>query len=221
MPTEAEISAEAIPEAVRSGVLTRKAARREVLSRYVALAGPVSAGRVVERYSFSPAWVERRLTEMERAGTLVRGAFGQDRTVAHWCSRRLLEQARRRELAQARKAIEAVSIADYARFMQRWQHLAPSDRLTGAEGTALVMDQLLGLARPAEAWDREYLPARVRDYDPASLGALASGGRLVWAAERATTARSTRPRKSPRSKTSSSTSPRTVRRCRRGRCPRR
>ena len=179
---ESKRATEVVPDALRGAALTRGAARREVLQRFVALAGPVSVEEVRERYDFSAAWVERRLTEWERKGMLVRGVFGGDRAVARWCSRRLLEQARRRELAQARKQIEAVGLDAFARFLQRWQHLVPEERLNGADGAAAVMGQLYGLARPAEGWERDYLPSRVTDYDEGHLTMLAASGELVWAA---------------------------------------
>ncbi|MEO7966748.1 MAG: hypothetical protein ABIT38_22850, partial [Gemmatimonadaceae bacterium] len=174
---------DAIPAPLRAVVLPDKAARREVLARYIALAGPTSVDDVVARYAFDPNWVERRLTEWERSGTLVRGVFGGDRSAIRWCTRRLLEQARRRELALARKAIAAVSIDDFARFLQRWQHLADDSRLSGSNAAATVMEQLQGLARPAAAWERDYLPARIVDYTPAAFDALAASGGVVWAAE--------------------------------------
>ena len=174
---------EVIPEALRTAALTERAARREVLARWLALAGPVSVDDVRARYAFPARWVERRLEEWERGAVLVRGTFGAERAVTRWTSRRLLEQARRRELAQVRKAIEAVGVDAYARFLQRWQHLAPDTRRHGAEGTAEVMRQLSGLARSAEGWERDVLPARVEDYTPEALGRLAAAGTLVWAAE--------------------------------------
>ena len=114
---------------------------------------------------------------------LVRGVFGGDRSVARWTSRRLLERARRRELAQARQQIEAVSLHRFENYLQRWQHLTPSTRLSGSDATAIALAQLYGIARPGEAWERDYLPARVEQYDAGSLGRLAAGGTLVWAAE--------------------------------------
>jgi ATP-dependent Lhr-like helicase len=42
---------------------------------------------------------------------------------------------------------------------------------------------MYGLARPAEGWERDYLPSRVEQYDPNALGRLAASGSLVWAAE--------------------------------------
>ena len=175
-------AADAIPQQLREVVLTQAAARRDVLSRYLALSGPVSTDDITSRYAFDTRWLERRLDEWERAGVLVRGTFGPDRDVVRWMARRPLERARRVELARARKAIEAVQLPAFARFMQRWQHLAADTRLTGADGTATAMTQLHGLARPASAWERDYLPARVTSYEPASLSALAASGALTWAA---------------------------------------
>jgi ATP-dependent Lhr-like helicase len=131
---ESRPAREVVPEALRGAALTRGAARREVLQRFLSLAGPVSVDEVRERYDFNAAWIERRLTEWERKGVLVRGVFGGDRAVARWCSRRLLEQARRRELAEARKQIQAVGLDAFARLLQRWQHLVPEERLNGADG---------------------------------------------------------------------------------------
>ena len=174
---------DAIPEPLRQVVLTPSAARREILSRFLALAGPVSLADISARYAFETDWLQRRLDEWERARVLVRGAFGPERDVVRWTARRPLERARRLELARARKQIAAVPVAVFARFMQRWQHLTPDTRLSGAEGTAAALSQLHGLARPAGAWERDYLPARVEAYEPLSLSALAASGQLVWAAE--------------------------------------
>ncbi len=176
-------AADVIPEQLRSPALTPTAARRELLSRFVALAGPVSVDDVRARYDFPAGWVRRRLEGAEQAGVLVRGVFGGETGTDRWCSRRLLEQARRRELAQARKQIEAVPIQTFAHFLQRWQHLTPDRRASGAEGVAAVLEQLHGVARPAAAWERDYLPARVEGYEPSWLGRLTASGRLVWAAE--------------------------------------
>ncbi|MEP6619561.1 MAG: DEAD/DEAH box helicase [bacterium] len=174
---------EVIPTVLRSAALTNRAAQREILARWIALAGPTAIDDVRARYDFQASWVERRLADWEQKGVLVRGVFGGDRTVTRWCSRRLLEQARRRELAEARKQIEAVSLDSFQRFLQRWQHLTPSTRHTGNDATAAALSQMYGLARPGDAWERDYLPSRVERYDANALGRLASSGMLVWAAE--------------------------------------
>ena len=178
-----------IPAVLREPVLTDRAARREILVRWLSLAGPVSVEDVRARYDFDSAWVERRLGEWEGKRVLVRGVFGGDRAATRWTSRRLLEQARRRELAVARKQIQAVSLDRFQRYLQRWQHLAADTRLAGKDGAAEALKQLYGLARPADGWERDYLPSRVEAYDPASLAGLASSGAVVWAAESATVAK--------------------------------
>ncbi|MEP7002555.1 MAG: helicase-related protein, partial [bacterium] len=174
---------DAVPAVLRDAVLTDRAARREVMARWISLAGPVSVADVRARYDFDERFVVRRLEEWERKAVLVRGVFGGDRSVTRWTSRRLLEQARRRELAQARKQIEAVSLDRFQRYLQRWQHLTPDSRLTGNDATAMALAQMYGLARPADGWERDYLPSRVEQYDADSLGRLAAAGALVWAAD--------------------------------------
>src|SRR6185295_9572542 len=154
-----------VPELLREPALTERAACREILARWTSLAGPISVADVRARYAFGEQWIERRLEEWEQKSVLVRGVFGGDRSVTRWCSRRLLEQARRRELAQARKQIEAVPLDRFARYLQRWQHLTPSTRLTGPDATTQAMAQLYGLARPAEGWERDYMPSRVEQFD--------------------------------------------------------
>ena len=169
-----------VPEAHRRSVLTTIAARRELLVRFVSLAGAFSMDDVLARYNFDRSWVEDRLDEWVRTGRLVRGTFGGDRDTLRWCSRRLLEQARRRELAQARRAIEAVDLSKFSYFVQRWQHVEPSTRLDDDDGTARVLRQMYGLARPADHWERDYLPARLTHYDPDVVSRLLSLGELVW-----------------------------------------
>ena len=145
---EARTVADAIPDALRRPVVTPAAARRELLVRFVSLSGTVSVDDIFARYDFDRAWVEARLDEWTRAGKLVRGTFRGDVATPRWASRRLLEQARRRELAQARKQIEAVDLTRFSHFLQRWQHLDSSTRAGEDDATGSVVRQLYGLARP-------------------------------------------------------------------------
>lgn len=158
----------------------RRSAQREILVRFIGLAGPVSVDDVLARYDFDAAWVQERLDEWTRKGRLVRGTFGGDTATPRWTSRRLLEQARRRELARARKQIEAVDLDRFSRFMQRWQHVDPSAKLAGDDGTLSVARQMYGLARPADQWEREFFPSRVDDYESDTLSRLIAAGEMIW-----------------------------------------
>ncbi len=66
---------EVVPEPFRASMVDPGAARREILSRYVGIAGVVTVREVTRRYGWPKVWVERRLRVWERAGTLVRGRF--------------------------------------------------------------------------------------------------------------------------------------------------
>ena len=176
-------AAAVIPEALRDAALTPRAARREVLARFVALAGPVSSTTCAPATTSPRAGSSGGWTSGSATGVLVRGALRRRSRDTRWCSRRVLEQARRRELAQARKQIEAVPLPDFARFLQRWQHLAPGDAPRGRDGAATRAAQLYGLARPRRRRGSATTCRRASRLRAGVVGALAGGGRLVWAAE--------------------------------------
>jgi ATP-dependent helicase Lhr and Lhr-like helicase len=172
-----------VPEVLRRSAITTPVARREILARYLTQSGPVTSQEVHDRFGWPREWIESRLAEWERTGKLVRGKFRREVQDLEWCSRRVVEIGRRRALAALRKQIEAVELPPFAAFMQRWQHLDERDRLDGAAGTAAAVRQLYGIARPPVAWDRDYLRARVKGYDPATLSEFTATGEPVWAGE--------------------------------------
>ena len=171
-------AASAVPDVLRHPSLTRGAARREILWRYLTLAGPVSVAGIRARYAVGEAWLMTRLEEWERAKRLVRvNSAGSE---PRWVTRPVLEQARRRELAAARRAVEAVELPVLAAFLLRWQHVDDRDRLKGPAGATDALRQLYGLARPADGWWRHYLPARVDGFSDDDLARLGLTGELVW-----------------------------------------
>ena len=174
-------AAEVIPEPMRLAALEPRVARREILARWLSLAGPATVGEVRERYGWPAEWIEQRIAEWEGSGKLVRGRFRRSVDAPEWCARRVVELARRRALAALRKQIQAVDIPSFAAFLQRWQHLDPREHLDGASGVRAIMGQLAGLARAPAAWERDIIPGRLDRYDPAWLTQLASGGAIVWA----------------------------------------
>ena len=174
-----------VPAQFRRATLTRGAARREIVARFLALTGPVTVDDIRARYDVPPDWLEARLAEWTQKGILLRGRFSLPgyESAMRWCSRRLVEQARRRALSMARKQVEAVPMSAFALFMQRWQHLAPGTRLTGFGGVSDVVRQLYGIARPPLAWAAEYIPSRVDEAHSSMLSQLSASGELVWAGE--------------------------------------
>jgi ATP-dependent Lhr-like helicase len=96
-----------------------------------------------------------------------------------WCERGLLARIHRYTVQQLRREIEAVSPADFMRFLLRWQHLGEA-RGEGPEALAGVLLQLEGYTLPAAAWEKDILPARVEMYLGHMLDDLCSAGRFTW-----------------------------------------
>jgi ATP-dependent Lhr-like helicase len=97
-----------------------------------------------------------------------------------WCERRILHRIHRLTLGRLREDIRPVAPAELVRFLLRWQHVQPGTQLQGPEGLLRVIEQLEGLELPAQAWEREVLPRRVADYDPAWLDELCLSGEVAW-----------------------------------------
>ncbi len=173
-------ASDVVPEPLLSATLEQRIARREILARFIALAGPVTAAEIVARYGWPVAWIETRLAEWEQSEKLVRGRFRQVEG-PEWATRKLVEIARRRALAKLRKQIEPVDLSVFAGFLHRWQHVDPRDRLAGVRGLETVLRQLHGAPRPADGWERDYLPSRLARYDPEWLSQLGATGQVVWA----------------------------------------
>ncbi|HKV52640.1 MAG TPA: DEAD/DEAH box helicase [Gemmatimonadaceae bacterium] len=171
----------AVPDAFRHPSLEPRIAQREILARFVSLAGPVTAPEITARYGWSTDWVVAALTDWERAGRLVRGRFRRGVQGSEWCLSGVVERARRRALAALRRQIRAVDLGTFGAFLRRWQHVDPRDRLTGSAGLESALHQLSGLPQPPDRWERDTLPSRLERYEPAWLSQFASSGELMWA----------------------------------------
>src|SRR2546423_8961408 len=145
----------AIPDVLRNAVINASVARREILARFLTQSGPVTVDEIHQRYGWDGQWIESRLAEWERTGKLIREKFRKEVRDLEWCSRRVVEIARRRALAALRKQIEAVELPQFAAFLQRWQHLDERDQLDPLSGAQTAVRQLYGIARPPIAWESE------------------------------------------------------------------
>ena len=76
--------------------------------------------------------------------------------------------------------VDAVPIAEYVRFLTRWQHATPDSRVEGRAGLLEVLEQLQGIEAPAAEWEAQILPARVTGYDARWLDELCLSGEIVW-----------------------------------------
>jgi ATP-dependent Lhr-like helicase len=160
-------------EAVRP----RGRARAEVLVRWLALAGPVTLDDLVARYGVDASAVLALLQQREQAGALVRLLVPPDRDTPRWCARRALESAWRRALGRLRQEVEPVPLATYAAMLPRWQ------QVTGEPAAGRVREilrQLEGCPRPAAAWLRDILPARLGPGATVALTQALGAGHVAW-----------------------------------------
>ena len=135
--------------------------------------------------------VQGALARVELEGNVLRGQFDQRQAAPpigvvppigeiQWCDRRLLARINRRMLDGLRRAIEPATAADYLRFLLKWQHVAPGEKLEGRPGLIQIIGQLQGFEAAAGAWERAILPARVNNYDPSWLDSLCLSGEITW-----------------------------------------
>jgi len=170
-----------------SDVDSAEAALRELVRSRMEGLGPVTATLLSQPLGLTADGVAGALVALEAEGFAMRGQFSEratesslsGQTQEEWCDRRLLARIHRYTLKRLRSEIEPVTIADYQRFLFRWQGLG-KERRQGSEALAAVIDELQGVALPAAAWEREVLPARLRDYSPLLMDDLAVSGRIAW-----------------------------------------
>ena len=186
-----------LPFGAAASVADREDARARLLRGHCEVLGPVTASGLAARCGLRAEDVERGLVQVEAVGHVLRGRFTPPAVATgplptpgapystpgapdEVCDRRLLARIHRYTLDFLRKQIEPVGARDFMRFLLRWQHCAPDARLTGKQGLRAVVERLQGFEAPAVAWERDLLPARLTDYDPAWLDELCLDGTLTW-----------------------------------------
>jgi ATP-dependent Lhr-like helicase len=151
----------------------------EILRGWMESGGPVTVKELGERFTVEPDAIASALLRLETEGQVLRGRF-RGSEGEEWCNRRVLARIHRLTIGQLRREIEPVASADYARFLYRWQHVAPSSRLHGIDGTLQAIRQLEGYEVPAAFWETHILPKRVAGYKPEYLDRLCYSGEVMW-----------------------------------------
>jgi ATP-dependent Lhr-like helicase len=170
-PNIAALPSRSVPE-------SREEAVAEVLRGWLESTGPTTMDELAERFGIDVQRVEIALLRLENEGQLLRGKFRGD--ADEWCNRRVLARIHRRTIGTLRREIEPVTSAQFLRFLHKWQHVAPSSRLYGIDGTLHVIRQLEGYEIPAAAWESQILPTRVANYRREYLDHLCYSGEVMW-----------------------------------------
>ncbi|MHB1170707.1 MAG: Lhr family helicase, partial [Longimicrobiales bacterium] len=159
---------------------TREDAAREIVRSRTEVGGPVTIPGLAAQLALDESTIEAALLALEAEGRVLRGRFTPELDELEWCDRRLLARIHRYTLNRLRAEIRPVSLAEYMRFLFRWQRVDGEHRARGVEGLAAVLEQLDGIEAPAGAWETHLLPARVDRYEPQWLDMLCMSGRVAW-----------------------------------------
>jgi ATP-dependent Lhr-like helicase len=186
-------SALTVPERHRDATWESSDAVREIVRGRLQASGPITPSALAGMLGFARAQVDAALAALEAEGYVLQGSFSPGSTETEWCERGLLARIHRYTLNRLRKEIEAVSGADYLRFLLRWQHATPDSRMEGPEGLAAILEQLEGIEAGAAAWEADVFPVRMEGYDPSWLDQLCISGRITWSRRTPPSARASSP----------------------------
>lgn len=161
---------------------------------WMQIIGPVMVDDVANLLQLSSRDVEIAFLQLESEGGILRGQFSDRVTLSNvvqgiaalevsayeWCERRLLAKIHKLTISGLRQKVEPVTAGAYVRWLASWQHLAPGTQLAGERGLLEVIRQLQGFEIPANAWEREVLARRVRNYSSDMLDNLCMKGSVGW-----------------------------------------
>jgi ATP-dependent Lhr-like helicase len=146
--------------------------------RFARSHGPFNARMFAERYGLGIAVAESLLMRLAEAGRLIEGEFRPGGSDREWVDADVLRRLRSRSLARLRQQVEPVEIDALGRFLISWHGIGSLRR--GTDALLDAIEQLQGAPLTASVLEREILPSRIVDYQPAMLDALMAAGEVVW-----------------------------------------
>ena len=150
----------------------------DVVLRFARSHGPFNAPMFADRYGLGVAVAEAMLKRVAEAGRLIEGEFRPGGSDLEWVDGDVLRRLRSRSLARLRQQVEPVETDALGRFLVSWHGIGSMRR--GADTLLDAIEQLQGAPLTASVLEREILPSRVSDYQPAMLDALMAAGEVVW-----------------------------------------
>ncbi len=157
----------------------REEAIEHLLRARLEVLGPVLAEGLAHSLHIGIDETAYALTALEQQGFVFRGHFRQD-DQEEWCERRLLARIHRYTIRKLRSEVAPVNAADFMRYLFDWQSVAPGSKLEGPQAVDAVLSQLEGFDLPAASWERDVLPARIKDYDYLWLDVHCLSGNYLW-----------------------------------------
>lgn len=169
-----------VPDRIREQDLSREKSITEIIRGRMEAAGPLTEEDLHKQSGIGKGDIHQALLALEAEGFIFRGKFNPDGEELQWCERRLLARIHRYTLERLRKEIEAVSPADFMRFLFDWQHISEESKLEGPVALDKVLGKLEGFEAAAASWEADILPSRIKDFDFSWLDFSCISGKTVW-----------------------------------------
>ncbi len=135
--------------------------------------GPVSREQLASDLDLDEGTVQQGLLALQNEGFAI---LMEDSAIENlWCERRLLARIHRYSRDQRRRAVKPVSPEAYMNFLVHWHGM--DDAVSGLDQ---ALSLLQGWSAPVNMWEHALLPARCKDYSPASLDQRFLSGQLAW-----------------------------------------
>ncbi len=150
----------------------------ELIRRYARTHGPFTSSDVAKRFALSLSMAESSLRSLHASGVLYEGEFRPGGIHREWCDPDVLQQVRRRTLAQLRREVVPAEQKTFTRFLCRWQGITAPRR--GLDSLLDAIEILQGAPLLVSDLESEILPARVAEYRREDLDALLASGEVLW-----------------------------------------
>ena len=156
-------------------------ALESIVRRHLQSHALVGLDQLVRRYPIRSELAAELLERWADSGIAIRLTPFDDED-PRWADPRNLGEVRRLSVALRRKESVAVAPEVYADFLIRHQGLHRETQREGSHALELVLEGLQGFSAPADLWESEILPARIRDYRPSWLDESLACGAFAWRA---------------------------------------
>jgi ATP-dependent helicase Lhr and Lhr-like helicase len=150
----------------------------EIVRRYARTHGPFTTQDISKRYGMQAPSIEPALRSLHGQGKLLEGEFRPGGSHREWCEPEILQQIRRKSLANLRREIEPVEQRTFARLLTRWQGITVPRR--GLDALLDTVESLQGASLLASDLERDILPARIAGYQRSDLDMLMAAGEVAW-----------------------------------------
>ena len=153
-----------------------------IVRQYLRTHALIGMEELCRRFPIAPELAMEMLEQWVETGSLICLDPTDSEAECRWAEPENLAEVHRLSVAIRRRESVAVAPEVFADFLYRRQHLHQATRLDGPGGLEAALEQLQGYAAPAEFWESEILPHRVKGYKPVCLDDLLATGTWLWRA---------------------------------------